>query len=157
LYPELPFDRRTGGDGDPESDIAKLKASTMFQDREHYYKAIEVDAFSSDAIPVHLITKEAIEMYLSRITHDGVGMVHTSNRHLDLVQPVAKIVEELDEEFRVKYKGTPYARVKCLVGKDSDQRSKFLGHFSSEYVMVYYDEKYLKPAKNYAQPLGNIY
>jgi hypothetical protein len=156
LYPILPGDRRTGAEGE-DSDIAKLNASTMMQNREHYYKAIEVDAFSSDAIPVHLITKEAIRMYLSKITYDGVVMVHTSNRHLDLVQPVAKIVEELDDEFRAKYKGTPYERVKCLVGKDSDQRSKYLGHFSSEYVMVYYDVQYLKPAKNYALPPGNIY
>ncbi len=157
LLPFLPGDRRFGLEGE-DNGFAQLKDSPMFQGREHYYKAIEVDAFSSDAIPVHLITKEAIELYLSKITHDGVVMVHTSNRHLDLVQPVAKIVELLDEEFKVKYKGTPYARVKCLVGKDQDQREKYLGHFSSEYVMVYYDEKYLKPARNYTPiAANNIY
>jgi hypothetical protein len=167
LYPELAGDRRTGADGeDPGGPRVspKLLPSTMFQGREHYYHAIEVDAFSSDAIPVHLITKEAIRLYLSKIRHDGVVMVHTSNRHLDLVQPVAKIVEELDEEFRTNpaTKGTPYGRVKCLVAKDSPeplpgQRSRFLGHFGSEYVMVYFDEKYLKPQRNYARPEGNIF
>jgi hypothetical protein len=165
IYPILPGDRRTGADGE-DSDHAKLEMSTMFKGRQHYYKAIEVDAFSSDAIPVHLITKEAIRLYLSRITHDGVVMVHTSNRHLDLVQPVAKIVEDLDEEFqqefREKKRDEKYKRVRYLVGKDSGPRRpddrRYLGHFSSEYVMVFYDEKYLKPAKNYTsfQP-GNIY
>jgi hypothetical protein len=160
IYPELPGDRRTGAEGE-DSDFAKLEKSPMFQGREHYYKAIEVDAFSSDAIPVHLVTKEAIRLYLSRITYDGVVMVHTSNRHLDLVLPVGKIVEDLNEEFREKYKADPkYAHVKCLVGKDQDQRERFLGHFSSEYVMVYYDQQYLKPSNSptpYAKPAGNIY
>jgi hypothetical protein len=188
LYPVLPGDRRIG---DPDSGedpggtrvSPTLKASTMFQGREHYYHAIEVDAFSSDAIPVHLITLEAIRLYLSKIRHDGVVMVHTSNRHLDLVQPVGKIVEVLDDEFQQKYRDQTaaiekefkagkideatrdqrkelakrFSRVRCLVAKDSDQRGKFLGHFSSEYVMVYYDEKYLKPARNYALQPHSIY
>lgn len=187
LYPELPGDRRTGVEGDDPGGprvSPKLLPSTMFQGREHYYHAIEVDAFSSDAIPVHLITLEAIRLYLSKIRYDGVVMVHTSNRHLDLVQPVAKIVEDLDDEFQKKYReeaaqidrefkggkideetrdrrkeeAKRFSRVRCLVAKDQDQREKFLGHFSSEYVMVYYDEKYLKPARNYAaRPEYNIY
>ena len=72
--------------------------------REKYYKVINVDAFSSDAIPVHLITKQAIELYMSKIRDDGVLCVHTSNRHMDLVRPVARIALELGLE--------------CIVGKD---------------------------------------
>jgi hypothetical protein len=190
IYPILPGDKRTGAEGeDPGGNRVSptLTTSTMFQNRDHYYKAIEVDAFSSDAIPVHLITKEAIEMYLNKITYDGVVMVHTSNRHLDLVQPVAKIVEDLDEEFRQKYtqrvaelereykagkiteeardrykeQYKAYSRVRCLVGKDSGRdpqgQLKYIGLFGSEYVMVFYDEKYLKPPQNYAEPRGNIF
>ena len=44
----------------------------MFSNREHYYKVIVVDAFSSDAIPIHLITREAIELYFSKLAPDGV-------------------------------------------------------------------------------------
>ena len=65
--------------------------------REKYYRAINVDAFSSDAIPVHLITKQAIEMYMSKLRDDGVLCVHTSNRHMNLVRPVARIAMELNE------------------------------------------------------------
>src|SRR5262249_10012432 len=36
--------------------------------REHYYKFLNLDAFSSDAIPVHLLTKEAVELYMSKLT-----------------------------------------------------------------------------------------
>jgi len=87
LFPVLPHDRRLGIDGDEQSDHPDLTtwANRLPKGREHYYKAINVDAFSSDAIPVHLVTKEAIRQYLTTLTHDGVLCVHTSNRHLDLV------------------------------------------------------------------------
>lgn len=43
-----------------------------------------VDAFSSDAIPAHLLTREAIELYLSKVTEGGLIAIHITNRHLDL-------------------------------------------------------------------------
>lgn len=45
---------------------------------------IVLDAFSSDAIPVHLLTREALDLYLSRLEPGGVLAFHISNRHLDL-------------------------------------------------------------------------
>ncbi|HEX5107720.1 MAG TPA: fused MFS/spermidine synthase [Vicinamibacterales bacterium] len=48
---------------------------------------IVLDAFSSDAIPVHLVTAEAIDEYLAHLDDDGVMMFHISNRYLDL-QPL---------------------------------------------------------------------
>jgi hypothetical protein len=48
---------------------------------------IVLDAFSSDAIPVHLVTAEAMEEYLTHLDRDGVMMFHISNRYLDL-QPL---------------------------------------------------------------------
>ena len=48
------------------------------------YGAIVLDAFSSDAIPAHLLTHEAMAMYLSKLAPGGVLLVHTTNRHLDL-------------------------------------------------------------------------
>lgn len=44
-----------------------------------------LDAFSSDAIPVHLLTLEAFEVYLDRLKRDGVICVHISNQHLNLI------------------------------------------------------------------------
>lgn len=43
-----------------------------------------IDAFSSDAIPVHLLTREAIATYLERLSPTGLLALHISNRHLDL-------------------------------------------------------------------------
>ncbi len=51
------------------------------------YDVLAIDAFSSDSIPVHLITREAIELYARHIALDGLIAVHISNRFLDL-QPV---------------------------------------------------------------------
>ena len=52
------------------------------------YDMIVLDAFSSDSIPVHLMTREAIEMYASRLKPGGVLMFHISNRVFDLVNRV---------------------------------------------------------------------
>jgi len=43
-----------------------------------------LDTFSSDAIPAHLITKEAFAIYLQHMTPDGILIAHISNRHIDL-------------------------------------------------------------------------
>jgi hypothetical protein len=62
---------------------------------DHKYGIIVVDAFSSDAIPIHLITREALELYFRKLTDDGVLAVHISNRHLDLEPVVGNLAREL--------------------------------------------------------------
>jgi len=51
---------------------------------ENYYSLIALDAFSSDAIPLHLLTREAVGVYLSKLANGGLLAFHISNRHLDL-------------------------------------------------------------------------
>src|SRR5262249_50960811 len=46
-----------------------------------------LDAFSSDAVPTHLLTVEAMRGYLSHLKPDGVLVLHLSNRHLELLGP----------------------------------------------------------------------
>src|SRR5262245_27788560 len=48
------------------------------------YDLIIIDAFSADAIPVHLITREAIALYVAKLRPQGVLQMHLSNRHLEL-------------------------------------------------------------------------
>jgi hypothetical protein len=48
------------------------------------FDVLVLDAFSSDAIPVHLITREALELYMNKLALGGVIAVHISNRYLDL-------------------------------------------------------------------------
>ena len=56
---------------------------------------LAVDAFSGDSIPVHLLTREAVELYLQRIKPGGVIALHVSNRYLDLRPVVARIAADL--------------------------------------------------------------
>ena len=51
---------------------------------------LAMDAFSSDAVPMHLLTREAFQMYLRHLKPDGVLAVHISNRYLDLKPVVAQ-------------------------------------------------------------------
>ena len=55
------------------------------------YDLIVVDAFSSDAIPVHLLTREAMAIYLQKLRPHGTIVMHISNRHLELASVVAGI------------------------------------------------------------------
>ena len=67
-------------------------------DQPQAFDVLAVDAFSSDAIPVHLLTKEAFATYVAHLKPDGVLALHTSNRYLDL-EPV---VQGLAAEFGLK-------------------------------------------------------
>ncbi len=55
------------------------------------FDLLALDAFSSDAIPVHLLTTEAFQIYLKQLKPDGVLAVHISNRYLDLRPVVEKL------------------------------------------------------------------
>ena len=67
------------------------------------YGLLIVDAFSSDAIPTHLITLEALRAYLDAITSDGVIAFHISNRHLDLEPVIGRLSAELGLASRVTH------------------------------------------------------
>ena len=54
---------------------------------------LAVDAFSSDAVPMHLITREALGVYGQAVQHDGIVLFHISNRYLDLRPVVADIAQ----------------------------------------------------------------
>lgn len=60
---------------------------TLERQPAQQFDLLIVDAFSSDAIPMHLLTNEAIELYFRHLKQDGVLAVHISNRYLDL-EPV---------------------------------------------------------------------
>lgn len=61
-----------------------------------------IDAFSSDAIPSHLLTLEAVRAYLGALTSDGVIGFHISNRHLDVEPVVGRLASELGLTARVR-------------------------------------------------------
>jgi hypothetical protein len=64
--------------------------------RPQGFDLLVVDAFSGDAIPVHLLTKEAFELYLRHVKPSGVVCINVTNHHLDLRPVVMRIAAALD-------------------------------------------------------------
>jgi len=65
------------------------------------YDVLALDAFSSDSIPVHLITREAIDLYMQHVAPDGILAIHISNRFLDLKPVLANIAQSLGLKARL--------------------------------------------------------
>ena len=63
------------------------------------YDVIVVDAFSSDAIPAHLLTREAVALYLSKLSERGIVILHLSNRNLALVSEAARVAASLNAPY----------------------------------------------------------
>ncbi|MGH9258227.1 MAG: spermidine synthase [Vicinamibacterales bacterium] len=66
------------------------------------YDAIVLDAFSSDAVPVHLLTRQALQLYLAKLSDDGILAFHISNRHLTLRPVVGALAGDLGLAARVQ-------------------------------------------------------
>jgi len=67
---------------------------TLEREAPQELDVLAVDAFSSDAIPVHLITREALGAYLRHLRPGGIVAFHVSNRFLELVPVVARLARE---------------------------------------------------------------
>ena len=80
-------------------------ARLTLQQRSDLHDVIVLDAFSSDAIPIHLLTREAVEVYLSRLKPDGLLAIHISNNHLNLQSVVAGVMRELGLVGRSQLQG----------------------------------------------------
>jgi hypothetical protein len=74
---------------------------TLEKEAPENFDVLAVDAFSSDAIPVHLLTKEAMQLYFRHLKTDGILAVHVSNRYLDLQPVVAGEARALGKLARV--------------------------------------------------------
>jgi len=93
---------------------------TLEQQASQQFDVLVVDAFSGDAIPVHLLTEEAFYLYWKHLKPNGVLAVHISNRYLNLAPVVKAAADKLGYEAR-------------LVANEDDDS---LGVFQSDYVLV---------------------
>ncbi|HEY8333134.1 MAG TPA: fused MFS/spermidine synthase [Tardiphaga sp.] len=69
---------------------------TFAREPDGVYDLIIVDAYSSDAIPIHLATEEAMEIYKEKLAPQGAVVMHVSNRHLELASVVVGIADAND-------------------------------------------------------------
>ena len=95
---------------------------------DNFYHMMVVDAFSSDAIPAHLLTKQAFELYFRKLTYEGVLCVHTSNRFVDLPKVVSAVADDLGLSHKRGHD----------INDDHDR-----GHFTSEWVMVAWKPEFI--------------
>ncbi|MEM7214579.1 MAG: fused MFS/spermidine synthase [Pseudomonadota bacterium] len=141
----------------PHSPIVTGDARLKFEsEASSSFDLIMVDAFSSDAIPAHLVTVEALDLYRSKLKDGGFVFFHTSNRNLDVssvVLNVAKasglasryIVAHPSDDAKYRQQVTPSAAV--LVGESDAALDELLADYpewksvsGSEIVGVWRDD-----------------
>jgi spermidine synthase len=92
------------------------------------YDLILIDAFTGDGIPVHLLTRDAIEIYLTRLAADGLLIFHLSNRYYELRPVIKAIAQDLNLHGAInipqaKYQlGTAQIDTRCVVLSQSRER-----------------------------------
>lgn len=69
------------------------------QQGAHRFDVLVLDAFSGDAIPIHLLTREATQLYWQHLREDGVLVVHVSNKYVNLRPVVRGAAEAFDKRF----------------------------------------------------------
>ena len=115
---------------------------TLSQTEEGSFDYLLIDAFNSDAIPVHLLTVEALQLYLAKLSDYGVLALHISNRHLDLVSVVGANIDALPGVGAI------------LIHKRSVGTRKFdLDVLPSQVVLVARHGEVLAPARRRADAL----
>ena len=90
------------GDCAPDATVAVGDARLLLERERATLDFLALDAFTSDAIPVHLLTLEAFRIYLRVLAPDGAIGVHISNRHLDLEPVLATLAARIGLVARIK-------------------------------------------------------
>lgn len=76
---------------------------SLVNEPEGHFNLLLIDAFSSSSVPTHLLTREAVSLYLSRLSEDGLLVMHVSNNHMDLPQVVARVADSLGAPARYQF------------------------------------------------------
>ena len=81
---------------DPQPSIVLGDARlALAEEADDAFDVLVLDAFSSDAVPTHLLTREAVALYLRKIRPGGIALLHVSNRYLDLASVVAAVAADI--------------------------------------------------------------
>jgi spermidine synthase len=100
---------------------------SLAAEEPQHYDVLVIDAFSGDAIPVHLLTREAIELYRRHLTPEGILAIHVSNQYLRL----APVVREQADQAKLK--------TAFIISEENEET----GAYSSDWVLVTENEEFL--------------
>jgi hypothetical protein len=107
---------------------ARVSLEREADEESQRFDVLVLDAFTGDAIPTHLLTREAFEVYLKHLDiSKGIIAVHISNRYLDLVP----VVRGLSEHFKI-------GSVRIHISSSSHP-----GGYSSEWILLTNDRFFL--------------
>jgi SAM-dependent methyltransferase len=115
-------------------DIEPGDARLSLKRRDDKFGLIVVDAFSSDAIPVHLLTREAMTLYKDRLRPGGLLAFHVSNRYLDLQPILANLAADGERPM------TCLARADHPFSDADAKRKKAIGWWPSQWVVLALDK-----------------
>lgn len=113
---------------------------SLEREAKNFFNVLAVDAFSGDSIPMHLITDEAVEVFMNQLAGDGILAYHVSNRFLDLPPVLAEIAQKL--------------KLSGVVVEDPSQTDNAL-HSTSTWVLLARDAKPLAGIEG-AKPLETV-
>jgi len=68
---------------------------SLAREPSNHFDLLVLDAYNSDSVPIHLITREALQLYLDKMTDRGLIIFHISNQYLDLTPVVANLAQDL--------------------------------------------------------------
>ena len=90
---------------DRDADVVAGDARIELAKDDGHYDLLVIDAFTSDAIPTHLLTREALETYRARLAARGVIAWHVSNRYLDLQPVLGALADDAHVAVRLRDDG----------------------------------------------------
>lgn len=118
----------------PDARIVQGDARLTLSGRTGQARVLVIDAFSSDAIPIHLLTQEALAIDLAHLDPQGLLALHISNRHFDLSHVLARLAAE---------RGLTLLRRRDLSGEPTTRRMRM----PSEVVLMTRDPATIREAE----------
>lgn len=117
---------------------ARLQLEREFKEKgSHQFDLLIIDAFSGDAVPTHLLTREAFEVYLNHLKPNGILAMHITNTHLDLYPVVHKLADHFGCSHRRIYHPGNY--------------NKLL--YRTYYMLITQDEQFLSQTQDQIKDL----
>ena len=74
--------------------------NSLASEPPQHFDVLVIDAFSGDAIPIHLLTAQAVALYRKHLTPSGIIAFHISNRHVDLAPPIVLLAQSAGMQAR---------------------------------------------------------
>jgi hypothetical protein len=100
-----------------------------------HFSLLVIDGFSSESVPVHLLTREAVALYLQKLAPTGLLALHLSSQHFDLIPVVAEIAASLDRSGL------------AWVDTEIKPEASVGGKFPSHWVVIAPDARSLEPLR----------